>query len=116
VARPARLAGGLVGSWSGPEIDIEGLALTPTFFFAETQLRRVEYVAVSGASAGAYDVLLAWGRSQWGPELASQSPEGNYAAWTDGDMDAYLQQTGTPQHAQVRLVIKRRVMKDGSEL
>src|SRR5205085_11606440 len=72
VARPARLAGGLVGSWSGPEVDIEGIAFTPTFFFADAQLRRVEYVTTAGATAGALDALVAWGRAQCGPELASQ--------------------------------------------
>jgi hypothetical protein len=110
VPHPAHLAGGLVGSWSGPTIDVAGAALVPTFFLAEGQLARVEYLATPEA----YAPLLAWGRAQWGAELASDSPEGTYATWSNGEFDAYLQEThGRPQ---VRLVIKRRVLKDASAL
>jgi hypothetical protein len=116
VARPARLTGGLVGNWSAPPIDIAGIALTPTFFFADAQLRRVEYLALPQAGTGAFDTLLAWGRTFWGQELASRNPEGAYASWTPGETDVYLQQTGEAAHPQVRLVVKRRVMKDASEL
>lgn len=108
VPRPARLAGGLVGSWAGPAVDVAGVSLAPTFFLAEGQLRRVEYLAAPGS----FDALLAWGRAAWGPELASQSPEGAYATWTSGELDAYLQQAGST----VRLVLKRRILKDDSEL
>lgn len=107
VAHPSRMTGGLVGSWSGPAVDVAGVALTPVFFFASGELRRIEYTGNDG-----FDALLAWGRASWGPELASQNPEGAYASWSTEEMDAYLQQTG----ARVRLVIKKRVLKDASEL
>jgi len=110
VPRPARLAGGLVGRWAGPAIQVAGVALTPTFFFAKGRLARVEYVA-SAPPPGAYDKLLAWGRRKWGPELAQRSPEGTYASWARDEVDAYLQQA-----SQVRLVIKQRMVKDASEL
>jgi hypothetical protein len=116
VAHPARLAGGLVGRWSGPVIHVAGVALTPTFFFADVQLRRIEYLASWRDEAGAFDSLLGWGRSVWGSELASRDPEGAYASWSHGEVDAYLQQTIASQRSRVRLVIKRRLVKDGSEL
>jgi hypothetical protein len=116
VAHPARLAGGLIGSWSGSAIQVAGVALTPTFFLADAHLRRVEYLASWSDGARAFDALLIWGRAAWGPELASQNPEGAYATWTNGEVDAYLQRTSAPQGSRVRLVIKRRLVKDGGEL
>jgi hypothetical protein len=115
VARPAHLAGGLLGSWSGPAVEVVGVALVPTFFFADGRLRRVEYLAAP-PQADAFAALVAWGRAAWGPELASAGPEGAYAAWTHGDIDAYLQRTGSAQRPQVRLVVKQRVEKDAGEL
>lgn len=113
---PARLAGGLVGSWSGAAIEVEGLALAPTFYMAEGQLRRIEYLAGPDAGPQAFDALLRWGRAAFGPEAASEGPEGQYAAWSDDALDVYLQRTGGSQPAQVRLVVKQRVVKDGGEL
>src|SRR5881398_1038512 len=54
VPRPVRMAGGLVGNWRGPSVAIGGVPLAPTFFFAEGELRRIEYVADAGAPADAY--------------------------------------------------------------
>ena len=116
VAHPARLAGGLIGGWSAPAFPLSGVALTPVFFFADAQLRRVEYLASSNDGAAAFEALLAWGRSVWGPELASQEPEGAYATWANEEVDAYLQRAIAPQRPRVRLVIKRRLVKDGSDL
>ena len=113
--QPARLAGGLVVMWSEADIDVAGVAVTPTFFFADGQLQRVEYLARDGAPAS-YAALLAWGRSQWGAELAANAHEGAYASWSTGDMDAYLQLANTARGEQVRLVVKRRVEKDAGEL
>lgn len=110
---PPQLAGGLVGKWSGPAVDVAGVALAPTFFFADDQLERVEYLAAADAGAQAFDALLAWGRGAWGQELASRGPEGDYATWTTDALDVYLQRTGA---GQVRLVIKRHAEKDASEL
>ena len=112
VPRPARLAGGLVGSWSADTVEVAGVALTPTFFFAEGELRRVEYLARDGGPA-AFDALLGWARGAWGAELASTAPEGAYASWDRDDMQVYLQLAGT---TLVRLVVKRQVEKDASEL
>lgn len=113
VRHPPRLAGGLVGRWSGPAVDVAGLALAPTFFFADDRLERVEYLASADAGAQAFDALLAWGRHAWGPELASRGPEGDYATWTSDALDVYLQRTAA---GQVRLVIKAHLEKDASEL
>jgi hypothetical protein len=115
IAHPARMTGGLLGSWSGPSTDIAGVSFVPTFFFAEGELRRVEYVAQATEASTAFDAVRAWGRAQWGAELASQNPEGAYATWASDDMDVYLQMTGS-QPQQLRLVIKRRLLKDASEL
>lgn len=115
VPHPARLAGGLVGSWSAGPIDVAGVALTPTFYFADGHLERVEYLARDGGPV-AFPALLAWARQSWGAELAAADPEGAYASWATDDMDVYLQQAGTAQGAQVRLVIRHRVLKDASEL
>jgi hypothetical protein len=112
VPRPVRMAGGLVGSWRGPSVEVGGVWLAPTFFLAEGELRRVEYLA----PADAYESLLAWGRSTWGPELASQGSEGAYATWTSGTTQAYLQQTGGAQRPQVRLVVKLIATRDAGEL
>ncbi len=119
IAHPARMAGGLIGSWSGPTTEIAGVSFTPTFFLAEGELRRVEYLAQATEPSAAFDAVRAWGRAQWGRELASQDPEGAYATWATDDMDVYLQMTGAQQrHRQqeLRVVIKRRILKDGSEL
>lgn len=112
VARPVRMAGGLVGSWRGPAVDLGGVWLAPTYFLAEGELRRVEYLAPPDT----YEALLAWGRSTWGPELASQGSEGAYATWTAGTTQAYLQQTGGAQRPQVRLVVKLLTARDAGEL
>ena len=111
IPRPVRLAGGLVGNWSGSALQLANMTLTPTFYFAEGELRRVEYLARDGGAA-TYEALLAWGRAKWGQELASNAPEGAYATWDTPELQAYLQLSG----AQVRLVTKKRVLKDASEL
>ncbi len=116
VPRPARLAGGLVGSWSGPDIDIAGTTMVPTFYFAGDVLQRVEYANAGPTPDPAFDSLLAWGRTQWGQELASSSPEASYATWTREDMSVYLQKTLPPQRPSVRLVFKRIVAVDASTL
>jgi hypothetical protein len=115
VVRPLRMAGGLVGSWSEPSVDIAGVPFAATFFFAGDALQRVEYVATAN-DPKAFDAVRAWCRSQWNQELASQNPEGAYAAWSTDDIDVYLQSTSVRERPVLRLVIKRRVLKDGSEL
>lgn len=115
VPRPARLAGDLVGNWSSPAIDVAGVALTPTYFFANGQVQRVEYLAREGSPA-TYSALLAWARQSWGAELTAADAGGAYASWATGDMDAYLQLAGAPSDGQVRLVVRQRVLKDASEL
>lgn len=42
VQRPQRLGGGLLGSWRGEPVQMAGLLFEPTFFFAASELRRVE--------------------------------------------------------------------------
>ena len=115
VARPVRMGGGLVGSWSEARLQLAGVALTPTFFFARGQLQRVEYLAREGGFA-AFAALRAWARTTWGAELAADGPEGAYASWSSEDTDAYLQMTNTGRGDQVRLVVRRRVTRDASEL
>ena len=63
-----------------------------------------------------YDAVLAWARAQWGAELSSQGSEGAYANWAQGDVDVYLQRVGGTQPSQLRLVVKRRVLKNANEL
>lgn len=113
---PAHLARGVVGCCAGAAVDVAGVALTPTFFFAGGKLRRVEYLAAADAGPSAFDALLQWGRAAWGAELASQNPEGSYATWADDGLDMYLQRTSGQAAPEVRLVIRERVLKDGSEL
>lgn len=115
VPRPARLAGGLVGRWSGSTVEVAGVSLTPTFFLAEGELRRVEYLARESGPA-VFAALLEWARGKWGAELAASAPEGAYASWTNPDLDAYLQLASAASGAQVRLVVKQRVVKDAGEL
>lgn len=116
VLRPTHMAGGLIGSLSGPATRIAGVPLVPTYFFLGAQLRRVEYNMVPAASPDGFQALLAWGRVEWGSELLSDAPEGSYATWFDRYTDAYLQRTNSLSHPAVRLVIKVRVLKDASEL
>lgn len=115
VPRPARLAGGLVGNWSGSAVEVAGVSLTPTFFLADGQLRRVEYLAREGGPS-VFAALLDWARARWGAELAANAPEGAYASWTNTDADAYLQLASAASGGQVRLVVKQRVAKDAGEL
>lgn len=116
VARPARLAGGLVGRFSAPDIPIAGESLAPTFYFVGEELQRVEYVEAPPMPDRSFEALLAWGRAQWGQELASSSPEALYATWTREDMNVYLQRTLPPMQPSVRLVFRRIIAKDASEL
>jgi len=120
VARPQRLAGGLAGTWRGASTAIAGLTFEPTFYFAGTELRRVEWLADAGAlpdhGASAFDALLGWGRGRFGNELASRDPGTRYAAWVAGDTDVYAQLVDGERGASVRLVYKARQLKDASEL
>ncbi|CAN7449549.1 hypothetical protein [Variovorax paradoxus] len=120
VPRPQRLAGGLVGGWQGAPVSMAGLVFEPTFFFADSQLRRVEYLASASAvpdgGAAAFAELLRWGRAAFGAELASNDPGSAYAAWTHEDADVYLQHVRDARRGGVRLVYKARQLRDGSEL
>ncbi|HEY2256685.1 MAG TPA: hypothetical protein VGI11_13690 [Variovorax sp.] len=120
VQRPQRLAGGLAGSWRAAPSIIAGLPFEPVFYFAGDELRRVEWSAstdqLPDLGAAAFAEILAWGRGNFGPELASYDPSSAYAAWVQGDADVYAQRNSDPRHASVRLVYKIRVLKDGSEL
>lgn len=120
VQRPQRLAGGLAGTWHAAPAKVAGLLFEPVFFFAGGELRRVEWVAPAGTSpdlgAAAFADIVAWGRSNYGPELSSNDPGSAYAAWVQGDMDVYAQRTRDSHHASVRLVYKARQVKDASEL
>ncbi len=120
VQRPQRLSGGLVGSWHGAPVEMAGLLFEPTFFFAASELRRVEYVATAQATpdsgASAFAALVQWGRGAFGAELASRDPGSAYAAWVSNDTDVYVQQVSDPRRASVRLVYKARQLRDGSEL
>ena len=120
VQRPQRLTGGLLGSWRSAPVEMVGLSFEPTFFFAASELRRVEFVATAQAvpdsGAAAFGQLVQWGRGVFGNELASRDPGSAYAAWTSGDADVYVQQVGDPRRASVRLVYKVRQLRDGSEL
>lgn len=115
VPHPPRLAGGLVGSWSGGAVAVAGLALTPTFYLSDGQLQRIEYLARDGGPA-AFAALLGWARASWGAELAAADPDSALASWSTDDMDAYLQLASPGPTGPVRLVVKRRVLKDASEL
>lgn len=120
VQRPQRLGGGLVGNWRAAPVEIAGLLFEPTFFFAASELRRVEYVAAAQATpdngAAAFAALVQWGRGAFGNELASRDPGSAYAAWVSNDTDVYVQQVSDPRRASVRLVYKARQLRDGSEL
>jgi len=120
VHRPQRLTGGLLGSWRAAPVEMAGLMFEPTFFFAASELRRVEYVATAQSApdsgASAFGQLVQWGRGVFGNELASRDPGSAYAAWTSGEADVYVQQVSDPRRASVRLVYKARQLRDGSEL
>ncbi|WP_369654839.1 hypothetical protein [Variovorax sp. V213] len=120
VQRPQRLAGGLLGSWQAAPVSVAGLAFEPTFFFAGSQLRRVEFVASAQAlpdgGAAAFAELVRWGRGAFGSELASNDPGTAYAAWTSEAADVYLQHVRDVRRASLRLVYKARQVRDGSEL
>jgi hypothetical protein len=111
VPRPTRLSGGLAGSWSAPPLHVAGVALKPTVYFAAGELRRVEYLATDPAPS-AFGALRKWGRARWGAELGAWDPDASFASWASDDVDAYLQRSGP----KLRLVLKRRELKDASEL
>lgn len=121
VARPQRLAGGVVGTWHAPAVRlVDALDFEPVFFFGGGRLVRVEHVA-AGIDApdrgeAAFAALRDWGRSRFGAELATRDPGSEIAAWVDGDTDVYVQRTVDARGATVRLVHKARVVKDGRTL
>ena len=120
VQRPQRLSGGLAGTWRAAPTIMAGLRFEPVFFFASGELRRVEWAAATDAQpdrgAAAFAEIVAWGRSNFGPELGSADPGSAYAAWVQGDTDVYAQRISDARHASVRLVYKARQLKDASEL
>jgi hypothetical protein len=120
VQRPQRMTGGLLGSWRAAPVQMAGLLFEPTFYFAASQLQRVEYVATAQGEAdngaAAFSALVQWGRAAFGNELASRDPGSAYAAWVSNDTDVYVQQVSDPRRASVRLVYKARQLRDGSEL
>lgn len=120
VQRPQRMTGGLLGSWRAAPVQMAGLLFEPTFYFAASELRRVEYVATAQGEAdngaAAFSALVQWGRAAFGNELASRDPGSAYAAWVSNDTDVYVQQVSDPRRASVRLVYKARQLRDGSEL
>jgi len=120
VQRPQRLAGGLAGLWRGAPAPIAGLLFEPVFYLADGQLRRMEWVAAAqvapDSGAAAFAELVAWGRSRFGPELASSDPGSAYAAWTQDDIDVYAQHVHHARSASVRLVYKARQLRDAKEL
>jgi len=120
VPRPQRLAGGLAGNWRAAPTIVAGVPFEPVFFFAGSELRRVEWAAdVEGRpdlGAAAFAELVAWGRGRFGPELGSNDPGSAYAAWVQGDTDVYAQRSSDARHASIRLVYKLRQLKDASEL
>jgi len=120
VQRPQRLAGGLAGTWRAPPSVMAGLAFEPTFYFAGTVLRRVEWVALAQAEsdrgAAAFAELVGWGRERFGAEMASRDPGSAYASWVAGEADVYAQHVDDPRRASVRLVYKTRQLKDAGEL
>jgi len=120
VQRPQRLAGGLLGSWQAAPVTMAGVMFEPTFFFAGSQLQRVEFVAsaeaLSDGGAAAFAELVRWGRTAFGSELASNDPGTAYAAWSSDDADVYLQHVRDARRASLRLVYKARQVRDGSEL
>lgn len=97
-----------------------GLAFEPTFFFAGSQLQRVEFVASAEAlpdgGSVAFAELVRWGRAAFGSEVASNDPGAAYAAWTSADADVYVQHMRDTRRASLRLVYKARQVRDGSEL
>jgi hypothetical protein len=120
VRRPQRLAGGLAGDWRAAPTVVAGLPFEPTFFFAGSVLRRIEWVASAESlpdrGAEAFAELLAWGRAQFGAETASHDPGSAYAAWVGSDADVYAQHVDEAHRAVLRLVYKARQLKDASEL
>jgi hypothetical protein len=117
VRRPQRMAGGLVGAWRSPDVQVLGLNGEQTFFFAHDRLDRVEFVGSAPDEPGnaqAFDRIVAWGRSLYGQEIAAADAGARYAEWTAGDTEVYAQYRGA--HAGVRLVYRLRADRDASQL
>jgi hypothetical protein len=117
VRRPQRMAGGLVGAWRAPAVQVLGLSGEQTFFFAHERLDRVEFAGSAPDEPGnlqAFDRIVAWGRSVYGQEIAADDAGARYAEWTAGDTEVYAQFGGA--RASVRLVYKLRQERDASQL
>ncbi len=117
VRRPQRMAGGLVGAWRAPDVQVLGLSGEQTFFFVHDRLDRVEFVGSASDEPGnlqAFDRIVAWGRSLYGQEIAADDAGARYAAWSAGDTEVYAQCGGA--HASVRLVYRLRAERDASQL
>lgn len=108
-----------MGLWRLEPVVIAGLSGVQTFFFSGRELRRVEFVAdvtdLADGGAAAFGAMLAFGRSNYGPETSANDPSGSYAAWTSGGLEVYAQRVPVPR-AAVRWVIKQAEGKDASEL
>ena len=55
-------------AWSATGVDLAGVPLTVSFAVADGQVQRIEYLAASQA----YDALLQWGRTTFGPDPDSE--------------------------------------------
>ena len=77
VRHPPRMSGGLVGTWRSKRIQMFGMIGQQTYYFADDQLRRVEFVgAVEDAESDAevFDRLIGKSRKagQAGIEIAAK--------------------------------------------
>jgi hypothetical protein len=123
VRRPERMPGGALGVWSqAGQVGDDDMSFDVTYFMRGPVLDRVELVMTSAREgvAASYERVVGVLRGQFGAELRSRSPAGTAvdetASWAAEGEDVAVYMTGAKDAAKVRVIYKRRTVKDASTL
>ena len=117
VRRPPRLGGGMVGAWRADGVQMLGLTGQQTYYIADRQLRRIEFVGTTPDrldNGAAFERLVSWGRTTYGQEVASADPGSRIAEWNTGDGSVYV--PWDDLRGEIRLVYQLRVERDAGQL
>ena len=123
VSRPERMANGARGLWQQTaQPGDDGLVFDITYFVRGASVDRIDLqlAAAPDGPMAAYERIVATLRTQLGSELRSKESVGNSlsetASWAAKDQDVAAYLSGARDAEKVRIVYKRRELKDASTL
>lgn len=122
VQRPERMPNGTRGLWQSLQSGDDGLSFEATYFLRGTTVDRIDLVLVSApdGNAAAFERIVGKLRGQFGPELRSQQSSGaatdETASWSDDDQNIAAYSRGERGAEKIRVVYKRREVRNGDTL